>query len=179
MWSHCNRSTLSFEEGGKKCPSESQRGQQQESVRFWGVRPFFDLVSVITSLSPSPRVPTLAMLSAAGSNAQPAQKEKLRSAKSFFNVTPWDAAILCTTQKMDLPMSVSWLCCRASPRLCSCSELFQGQLHMFCLLEVRQIQSRHLPLGQGFLNAVKIRVFDKNHHKITVKIFGRSTNADL
>lgn len=90
MWSHSNSNSLSFEEGGKKCPSESQRGQQQESVRFWGVRPFFWLGICITSLSPSPRVPTLAMLSAAGSNAQPAQKKKLRSAKSFFNVTTCD-----------------------------------------------------------------------------------------
>lgn len=39
MWSHSN--SKSFEEGGKKCPSESQRGQQQESVRFLGVLDLF------------------------------------------------------------------------------------------------------------------------------------------
>lgn len=70
-------------------------------------------------------------------------------------MTVWDVSILCTKHNMHLPMSISWLCCRVSPLLCSCSELFQGRLHMICLLEVRQIQSGHLPLGQGFLKALR------------------------
>lgn len=61
--------------------------------------------------------------------------------------------------KIDLLMSVSWLCYRASPQLCSCSELFQGRFHMFCLLEAHQIQSGHPLLGQGFLQFENTKLF--------------------
>lgn len=80
-------------EGGKKCPSESQRGQQQESVCFLGgIRPFFvDLVSVSHLPPLPPESPTLAMLSAARSNAQPSQKTKLRSAEtSHFSIQHYE-----------------------------------------------------------------------------------------
>ncbi len=44
---------------------------------------------------------------------------------------------------------------------------------MFCLLEVRQIQSGHLPLGQGFLNALR-----KPHYN-SVKTCGGSKNTSF
>lgn len=53
--------------------------------------------------------------------------------------------------KYVLPMSASWLCCKVNPQLCSCSELFPRLLRMFCPLGALQIWSRHLHLGQGFL----------------------------
>lgn len=57
-----------------------------------------------------------------------------------------------------LPMSASWLCCKVSPRLCSCSELFPRLLRMFCPLVAPQIWSRLLHLGRGFLQQCHINI---------------------
>lgn len=52
---------------------------------------------------------------------------------------------------LELPMSASWLCCKVSPRLCSCSESFPRLLHTFCPPGALRRWSGRLRLDQGFL----------------------------
>lgn len=141
---------MSIEEGGKKCPSVSQRGQQQESVCFWGFRPCFFFFP--RPLSPESPHTGHALSCRVQCSTCTKQDE------AFFNFMLCDSETeeykaVSAAQNMVLPMSTSWLCCRASPLLCSCFELFRGRLRMFCLPVAHRIQSRHLPLGQGFLSA--------------------------
>lgn len=54
-------------------------------------------------------------------------------------------------------MWASWLCCRGSPPLCSCSEWFPGQPHMSCLPGALQRWSAHPRLGPRYLYGQDIR----------------------
>lgn len=52
----------------------------------------------------------------------------------------------------DQPMLTSWLCCRASPLLCSCSEWSPELPHTFCQRGAHQKRSRRPLPGPGCLH---------------------------